>query len=185
MADENIVTNIVANADFSDLIANVNKVTTNLAQLKQTLTTTDKALALQAAKIQQNFASTLRSTGQFSTHFVSLSSDVDKFGKNLDSGKLKLKDYYGTWQNHSKTAGGLIRDLAKQQVQLQNSILQPLGRNAEGLMQFNVQVPRGLDVTKNKAALLKQEMQIMNKVIQDGGVQLINWGRILSGQDVS
>ncbi|NBR25364.1 MAG: hypothetical protein EBU08_16640, partial [Micrococcales bacterium] len=176
MADENIVTNIVANADFSDLIANVNKVTTNLAQLKQTLTTTDKALALQAAKIQQNFAATLRSTGQFSTHFVSLSSDVDKFGKNLDSGKLKLRDYYATWQNHSKTAGGLIRDLAKQQVQLQNSILQPLGRNAEGLMQFNVQVPRGLDVTKNKAALLKQEMQIMNKVIQDGGVQLINWG---------
>jgi len=177
MADENIVTNIVANADFSDLIANVNKVTTNLAQLKQTLTTTDKALALQAAKIQQNFAATLRSTGQFSTHFVSLSSDVDKFGKNLDSGKLKLRDYYATWQNHSKTAGGLIRDLAKQQVQLQNSILQPLGRNAEGLMQFNVQVPRGLDVTKNKAALLKQEMQIMNKVIQDGGVQLINWGK--------
>ena len=177
MADENIVTNIVANADFSDLIANVNKVTTNLAQLKQTLITTDKALALQAAKIQQNFASTLRSTGQFSTHFVSLSSDVDKFGKNLDSGKLKLKEYYGTWQNHSKTAGGLIRDLARQQVQLQNSILQPLGRNAEGLMQFNVQVPRGLDLTKNKAALLKQEMQIMNKVIQDGGVQLINWGK--------
>jgi TP901 family phage tail tape measure protein len=177
MADENIVTNIVANADFSDLIANVNKVTTNLAQLKQTLVSTDKALALQAAKIQQNFASTLRSTGQFSTHFVSLSSDVDKFGKNLDSGKLKLKDYYTTWQNHQKTAGGLIRDLAKQQVQLQNAILQPLGRNAEGLMQFNVQVPRGLEATKNKAALLKQEMQIMNKVIQDGGVQLINWGK--------
>jgi TP901 family phage tail tape measure protein len=177
MADENIVTNIVANADFSDLIANVNKVTTNLAQLKQTLVSTDKALALQAAKIQQNFASTLRSTGQFSTHFVSLSSDVEKFGKNLDSGKLKLRDYYSTWQNHQRTAGGLIRDLAKQQVQLQNSILQPLGRNAEGLMQFNVQVPRGLDLTKNKASLLKQEMQIMNKVIQDGGVQLINWGK--------
>jgi TP901 family phage tail tape measure protein len=177
MADENIVTNIVANADFSDLIANVNKVTTNLAQLKQTLVSTDKALALQAAKIQQNFASTLRSTGQFSTHFVSLSSDVEKFGKNLDSGKLKLRDYYSTWQNHQRTAGGLIRDLAKQQVQLQNSILQPLGRNAEGLMQFNVQVPRGLDLTKSKTALLKQEMQIMNKVIQDGGVQLINWGK--------
>ena len=177
MADENVVTNIVATADFSDLIGNVNKLNAQLAQLKQNLTNTDKALALQAAKLQQTFASTLRSTGQFSTHFVSLSSDVEKFGKNLDSGKLKLRDYYATWQGHQKTAGGLIRDLARQQVQLQNSILQPLGRNAEGLMQFNVQVPRGLDLTKNKAALLKQEMQIMNKVIQDGGVQLINWGK--------
>ena len=177
MADENVVTNIVATADFSDLIGNVNKLNTELAQLKQSLTNTDKALALQAAKLQQSFSSTLRSTGQFSTHFVSLSSDVEKFGKNLESGKLKLRDYYSTWQGHQKTAGGLIRDLAKQQVQLQNSILQPLGRNAEGLMQFNVQIPRGLDLAKNKAALLKQEMQIMNKVIQDGGVQLINWGK--------
>jgi TP901 family phage tail tape measure protein len=177
MADENVVTNIVATADFSDLIGNVNKLNTQLAQLKQNLTNTDKALALQAAKLQQSFSATLRSTGQFSTHFVSLSSDVEKFGKNLDSGKLKLRDYYNTWQNHQRTSGGLIRDLAKQQVQLQNAILQPLGRNAEGLMQFNVQIPRGLDAAKNRASLLKQEMQIMNKVIQDGGVQLINWGK--------
>ena len=177
MADENVVTNIVATADFSDLIGNVNRLNSQLAQLKQNLTNTDKALALQAAKLQQSFSATLRSTGQFSTHFVSLSSDVEKFGKNLDTGKLKLRDYYNTWQNHQRTSGGLIRDLAKQQVQLQNSILQPLGRNAEGLMQFNVQIPRGLDAAKNRASLLKQEMQIMNKVIQDGGVQLINWGK--------
>jgi TP901 family phage tail tape measure protein len=177
MANETIVTNIVANANFSSLIANVQKATAELAQLKGALSTTNKALAMDAAKIQQGFSATLRSTGQFSTHFVSLSSDVEKFGKNLDQGKLKLRDYYRTWQDHSRTSGGLIRDLARQQVQLQNAILQPLGRNAEGLMQFNVQIPRGLDATKNKAALLKQEMQIFNKVIQDGGVQLINWGK--------
>jgi TP901 family phage tail tape measure protein len=177
MASENVVTNIVASADFSDLISNVNKVNLQLSQLKQTLTSTDKALALNATKIQQGFASTLRSTGQFSTHFVNLTADVDKFGKNLDQGRLKLKEYYGVWQQHSRTSGGLIRDLARQQVALQNAIVQPLGRNAEGLMQFNVNIPRGLDETKNKTALLKQEMQIFNKVIQDGGVQLINWGK--------
>ena len=177
MASENVVTNIVASADFSDLISNVNKVNLQLSQLKQTLTNTDKALALNATKIQQGFASTLRSTGQFSTHFVNLTADVDKFGKNLDQGRLKLKEYYGVWQQHSRTSGGLIRDLARQQVALQNAIVQPLGRNAEGLMQFNVNIPRGLDETKNKTALLKQEMQIFNKVIQDGGVQLINWGK--------
>ena len=177
MANETIVTNIVANANFSSLIANVQRATAELAQLKGALSTTNKALAMDAAKIQQGFASTLRSTGQFSTHFVSLASDVDKFGKNLDQGKLKLKDYYRTFQDHTRSSGGLIRELARQQVQLQNAILQPLGRNAEGLMQFNVQIPRGLDLTKNKTALLKQEMQIFNKVIQDGGVQLINWGK--------
>ena len=177
MANETIVTNIVANANFSSLIANVQKATAELAQLKGALSTTNKALAMDAAKIQQGFSATLRSTGQFSTHFVSLSSDVEKFGKNLDQGKLKLKDYYRTFSDHTKTSGGMIRELARQQVQLQNAILQPLGRNAEGLMQFNVQIPRGLDLTKNKAAILRQEMQIFNRVVQDGGVQLINWGK--------
>jgi hypothetical protein len=127
--------------------------------------------------MNRSFSDTMRSTGQFSTHFVSLTSDVEKFGRNLDSGKLKLKDYYRTWQEHTKTSGGLIRQLAQQQVQLQNAVLQPLGRNAQGLMQFNVHVPRGLDTIRNKTALAKQELQIMNKVIQDGGVQLINWGK--------
>lgn len=177
MADEQIVTNIVANADFSNLIADVHKVTASLSQLQEKIGSANKTLSNQIAVMNRSFSETMRSTGQYSTHFISLTSDVEKFGRNLDSGKLKLRDYFRTWQEHTKTSGGLIRDLAKQQVQLQNSILQPLGRNAQGLMQFNVHVPRGLDNIKNKAALAKQELQIMNKVIQDGGVQLINWGK--------
>ena len=177
MADEQIVTNIVANADFSNLIADVHKVTNSLSQLQEKIGSTNKSLSNKIAEMNRSFSETLRSTGQYSTHFVSLTSDVEKFGRNLDSGKLKLRDYFRTWQDHTKTSGGLIRDLAKQQVQLQNSILQPLGRNAQGLMQFNVQVPRGLDAVKNRTQLVRQELQIMNKVIQDGGVQLINWGK--------
>jgi len=177
MADEQIVTNIVANADFSNLIADVHRVTNSLSQLQEKIGSTNKSLSNKIAEMNRSFSDTLRSTGQYSTHFVSLTSDVEKFGKNLDGGRLKLRDYFRTWQEHTKTSGGLIRDLAKQQVQLQNSILQPLGRNAQGLMQFNVQVPRGLDAVKNRTALVRQELQIMNKVIQDGGVQLINWGK--------
>ena len=177
MADEQIVTRIVATADFSNLIADVHKVTANLSQLQERIAQTNKSLANQIAVMNRSFSETIRSTGQFSTHFVSLTSDVEKFGRNLDSGRLKLRDYFRVYQDHVRTSGGLIRDLSKQQVQLQNAVLQPLGRNAQGLMQFNVHIPRGLDATKNKAALLKQELQIMNKVIQDGGVQLINWGK--------
>ena len=177
MAEENIITNITARADFSSLIKDLGRVTASLSSLQQTVGTTNKAIASQIDAINRGFANTVRSTGQFSSHYVSLSSDVDKFGRSLDSGRLKLKDYYRTWQDHTRTSGGLIRDLARQQVQLQNAILQPLGRNAQGLMQFNVHVPRGLDVIKNKTALSTQELKIMNKVVQDGAVQLINWGK--------
>ncbi len=177
MAEENIVTNITAKADFSDLIKDLNRVTASLSSLQQTIGTTNKAISSQIDAINRGFANTIRSTGQFSSHYVSLSSDVEKFGKSLDSGRLKLRDYYRVWQDHTRTSGGLIRDLSKQQVQLQNAILQPLGRNAQGLMQFNVHVPRGLDVIKNKTAITTQQLQIMNKVVQDGAVQLINWGK--------
>jgi len=177
MADETISTRIVANADFSALIADVHKVTASLSKLQEQLANSNKMMANQIAVMNRSFADTLRSTGQFSTHFVSLQSDVEKFGKNLDGGKLKLSQYFNTFRDHARTSGGLIRDLAKQQVALQNSILQPLGRNAQGLMQFNVHVPRGLDEIKNKTAIARQELQIMNKVIQDGAGQLINWGK--------
>jgi TP901 family phage tail tape measure protein len=127
--------------------------------------------------MNRSFGENLRRTGQFATHFVTLTSDVEKFGANLDKGQMKLKQYFQTFQQHTKTQGGLIRDLAKQQVALQNAIIQPMGKNAQGLMQYSVHIPQGLDAVKNKTALAKQELQIMNKVIQDGGVQMINWGK--------
>jgi len=177
MADEQIVTNIVANADFSNLIGDLNKVTAALTRMQAGLKSTDRALANQIRAVNTQFGETLRSTGQFTSHFVTISSDVEKFGKSLDSGKMKLGQYFKVWQDHNRTAGGLIRDLAKQQVQMQNAVLQPLGKNAEGMMRFAVHVPRGLDEIRNKTSLTRQELAIMNKVVQDGAGQLINWGK--------
>jgi TP901 family phage tail tape measure protein len=178
MAEENVIqTNIVATSNMSSLIADLNKVSTALSGLQEKLSATNKGLATQIAVMNRTFSETLRSTGQFSTHFVSLASDVDKFGSQLDKGQLKLNQFFRVYSQHAKTSGGLIRDLAKQQVQLQNAILQPLGRNAEGLMQYNVQIPRGLDLVKNKTAIANQELRIMNKVVQEGANQLINWGK--------
>jgi TP901 family phage tail tape measure protein len=177
MADEKIVTSVVATSDFSGLIADVQRTTAALSKLQQELSLSNKTLAAQAGQIQKAFGETLRSTGQFTTHFVTVGSEVENFGKRLDAGKLKLRDYFQTWQTHTKTSGGLIRDLAKQQVALQQAIVQPLGKSADGLMKFNVNVANGLDQVKNRTAIARKEMQIYNKVIQDGGVQLINWGK--------
>ena len=177
MADENIVTNIVANANFSGLIADVNKVAASLSKLQAQIIQSDARLASQVATMNRSFGENLRRTGQFASHFVTLTSDVEKFGTNLDKGQMKLKQYFQTFQQHTKTQGGLIRDLAKQQVALQNAIIQPMGKNAQGLMQYSVHIPQGIDAVKNKTALARQELQIMNKVIQDGGVQMINWGK--------
>lgn len=98
MADENIVTNIVAKSDFSNLISDLNKVSFSLTKLQDQLIATNKTLAAQVSVMNRSFADTLRSTGQYSTHFVSLTSDVDKFGSQLDKGQLKLSKFFsGLW----------------------------------------------------------------------------------------
>jgi TP901 family phage tail tape measure protein len=177
MADNIITTNITAHADFTSLRAQLAAVTAQLIKLQETTAGTNAKLANQIAVMNKSFATTLTSTGQFSQHFVSLSSDVDKFGKNLDRGRLKLNDYYNAWNGHTRKTSTLIRDLAKQQVMLQQAIVQPVGKNAQGQMQYNVMVAKGLDEIKNKMAIARQEAAIMNKVMLDGSNQLINWGK--------
>jgi TP901 family phage tail tape measure protein len=177
MADNIITTNITAHADFTSLRAQLAAVTAQLVKLQETTAGTNAKLANQIAVMNKSFATTLTSTGQFSQHFVSLSSDVDKFGKNLDRGRLKLNDYYNAWSGHTKKTSTLIRDLAKQQVLLQQAIVQPVGKNAQGHMQYNVMVAKGLDEIKNKMAIARQEAAIMNKVMLDGSTGLINWGK--------
>ena len=177
MADQNIVTNITATANFSSLTAQLQAVTSQLLKLQATTIGLNKNLTSQVGVMNRQFDETMRSTGQFARHFVTLTSDVSKFGQNLDSGRMKLGQYFRTWQGHTQKTSSLVKDLAKQQVMLENAIIQPLGKNAQGLMQYNVMVQSGLDATKNKSALLRQELSIMNKVMMDGSNQLINWGK--------
>ena len=177
MADNLITTNITANADFTGLRTQLAATTAQLLKLQEVTAGTNAKLASQIAVMNKSFATTLTSTGQFSQHFVSLTSDVEKFGRNLDRGRLKLNDYYNTWSGHTKKTSNLVRELAKQQVMLQQAIIQPVGKNAQGLMQYNVMVAKGLDEVKNRTAIARQELAIMNKVMLDGSNQLINWGK--------
>jgi TP901 family phage tail tape measure protein len=174
---ENINTNITANADFSGLISQIHKAVSQLTLLQQKLGSSNVALTQQIAATNNAFSDVLRKSNQFNTHFVTLAGDTEKFGKALDAGKLKLRDYYQHWQQYHRQAGGMIRDLAKQQTALQNAIVQPMGRNQQGQMQFNVHVPTGINELANKTKIARTEMSILNKVMQEGSNQLINWGK--------
>lgn len=177
MAEEQIVTSIVAKADLSSLVSEVHRASASLQQLQRELLSSNKAISSSTKLANNLFRDTLTGSGQFSSHFVNLNSDVDKFGKNLDAGRLKLKNYFSTFREHATTQKGMIRELAKEQVMLQNSVLQPLGRNAQGLMQYNVMIPRGLDMVKNGTQLARMELQIMNRALSEGAGSLINWGK--------
>jgi TP901 family phage tail tape measure protein len=158
-------------------VSEVHRASSSLQQLQRELLASNKAISSSTKLANNLFRDTLTGSGQFSSHFVNLNSDVDKFGKNLDAGRLKLKNYFSTFREHATTQKGMIRELAKEQVMLQNSVLQPLGRNAQGLMQYNVMIPRGLDAVKNSTQLARMELQIMNRALSEGAGSLINWGK--------
>jgi len=174
---EIINTQITANADFSGLLSQVKSAITQLSALQKQFSLTDAALTRNIKTANANFSSILSNSGQFSTQFVAVSRDIDKFGKNLDAGRLKLRDYYRTWQEYHRSSNSMVKELARQQIALQQAILQPLGKNARGQMQFAVNIPTGIDELKNKTAIANKELSIMNKVMQDGSLQLINWGK--------
>jgi TP901 family phage tail tape measure protein len=158
-------------------VSEVHRASASLQQLQRELLASNRAISSSTKLANNLFRDTLTGSGQYSSHFVNLNSDVDKFGKNLDSGRLKLKNYFSTFREHATTQKGMIRELAKEQVMLQNSVLQPLGRNAQGLMQYNVMIPRGLDAVANSGKLARMEMQIMNRALSEGAGSLINWGK--------
>jgi len=102
LAVENVYTNITATANFSALTAQLQSVTAQLIKLQATTVGLNKTLNSQIGVMNRGFAETMRSTGQFSSHFVSMQDDVAKFGKSLDSGRMKLGQYYNTWRGHAK-----------------------------------------------------------------------------------
>jgi hypothetical protein len=113
VADEQIVTSIVAKADLSSLVSEVHRASASLQQLQRELLASNKAISSSTKLANNLFRDTLTGSGQFSSHFVNLNSDVDKFGKNLDAGRLKLKNYFQTFREHATTQKGMIRELAK------------------------------------------------------------------------
>jgi hypothetical protein len=68
MADETISTRIVANADFSALIADVHKVTASLSKLQEQLANSNKMLANQVAVDESQLCGYIKKYWSISQH---------------------------------------------------------------------------------------------------------------------
>ena len=100
----NIQLNIVANAQFQQVYAEV-------AKLKEAMLSLQKAsvggpftpqVTASIRQAQSAFDSAVLSTRAFTIEHVAMSSSVEKFGKQLASGKLSLSNYYKIWRDSAK-----------------------------------------------------------------------------------
>jgi TP901 family phage tail tape measure protein len=170
----NIQLNIVANAQFQQVYAEV-------ARLKSALTSLQKAsvggpftpaVTAEIKNAQAAFDSAVLSTRAFTVQHVAMSDSVTKFGKQLATGQLSLNNYYKIWRDSAKGVSAELDALATSQARLNRSvaIADPL---RPGYAKLVTDI-NGV-VTAEEKALFYQ--RALNTALQQGSMHLINFGK--------
>ena len=170
----NVQLNIVANAQFQQVYAEV-------AKLKEAMLSLQKASVggpftpANVAGIKQAqtaFDNAVLSTRAFNIESVAMSSSIEKFGKQLSAGKLSLSQYYKIWRDSAKGTSKELDALATSQARLNRSIAiaDPLRPGYAKL------------VTDINGVVTAQEKQLfyqraLNTALNEGSVKLINFGK--------
>jgi TP901 family phage tail tape measure protein len=170
----NVQLNIVANAQFQQVYAEV-------AKLKEAMLSLQKAsvggpfTSANVAGIKQAqtaFDNAVLSTRAFNIESVAMSSSIEKFGKQLSAGKLSLSQYYKIWRDSAKGTSKELDALATSQARLNRSIAiaDPLRPGYAKL------------VTDINGVVTAQEKQMfyqkaLNTALNEGSVKLINFGK--------
>ena len=164
-----------ASANFSDLISQVNAANQQIQRLNMSM----RKLNVEGFNsAMASFSRSLAQSGQFTTQSLIIDDGVKKFGKALGQGNLSLRESTTAMREFIRTRDGQVRQLARQQVQLERSVWTSTGRSASGQSRGMLATPTGLpNDTATSAALATKEMQIFHRVINETSKGLINWGK--------
>ena len=167
---------IVALGNFSSVQSEFAKLNAQVAALNKNfsgvgINATDVARIKQYTK---EFDLALRSTGAFTAKQVQLQSETEKFGKSLEAGHLKLRQYFSIINQGATQSQGALRNLAVEQTKLQNSIIvkDPL---KGGLA--TVYTPTIINQATDATKIATNQQRLYNMAIDRGATSLINWGK--------
>lgn len=170
----NIQLNIVANAQFQQVYAEVAKLKSAMTSLQQTsvggpFTST---VVSDMKNAQAQFDATVNSTRAFTIQQVAMTDSVTKFGQQLSRGQLSLSNYYKIWRDSAKGASAEIDALATSQARLNRSIAiaDPL---SPGYAKLVTDI-NGVVTAEEKAIF---QTQALNTALQQGSMKLIDFGK--------
>ncbi len=165
---------IVGSANFAQIEAALTRLKSQLATINSMqITGVIPANAQgQLDRYLQTFRDTIDASGMYQRQLVSITNETEKFGRGLERGNLRLGQLYRSAMDYRRTEMGQIRQLAREQVRLENSMA-----IARGGGMAEVFTPRGIDEGIEKHRILSQEYRILGQVIRNGSTELINWGK--------
>lgn len=132
--------------------------------------------------LNRQLRNSIDATGRFSTSIANVESSVSRFGKSLDSGKMKLGDYFAYGMAASNKFGSVfsrqhaeITELAEERVKRLQTQYIALGKTTNGMTKALAIKP--LQLHNQQLAISVQRHQIMNKLLSDGSTALVNFGK--------
>jgi TP901 family phage tail tape measure protein len=160
------------NANLSAAQAQIKALTSQIGVLSAAFNTLDKSAMKAQASLASGFMSSVGQIGGFTTQMVRTNTAVETFGQSIAKNRLTMRQYFreafaGYAKQHS-----MMKQLAKQQVMMQQSTLVPLGGGRSAVI-----TPTSLDTIANKTALAAQRMSIFNELVQGGSTRLLNFGK--------
>ena len=172
----NIELKIVALGDFSSVNAQIKALQTQVELLQKSVSGVGlkPEIANQLKNIQSEFSNALMSSGNFTKQTVQLTSETQKFGQALQSGKLSLGQYFGIITGKSAEAQKAVNALAVEQVKLNNSIVQT-DITKQGV--YSVYTPTKIDELSKSTEIAAAKQNIYNLAVKEGSTQLINFGK--------
>ncbi len=175
---QQVVISFNANANFSDLIGEVRRANAEIATLQTQLNGLGSASYASLNNLNNQFIEGMRNTRLWSSTFVDVANETREFGRHLDQGRLKLKDYFREFNLQVRGQRGMIRRLAEEQVKLQRSILTTTV-GPQGEARNVLSTPTGLDRLdpSTMKALRAEQFKIIGRSIQGVSTELINLGK--------
>ena len=172
----NIQLKITGTGDFSSITQQLKALQVQVDNINKSVAGVGVSgkLKTQLNDIQSQFKASMLSASNFTAQTVQLTSETEKFGKALETGKLSLGQYFGIITGKSAEAKKSVEALAVQQVKLNNSIVQT-DITKQGL--YTVYTPTTINKVAKATEIAAAKQNIFNLAIKEGSNQLINFGK--------
>jgi len=184
MADIN--SNIFINIDTVQAMSALRGLDKQLSAFNRSMVVGTRAAAAAQADFTRSLLHNVNATGAFTASTAKMSTSVDQFSRRLDAGKLSLREYYRYSMASSRTFGRFfgkefetVSSLVQKRVKTLQTQYVGLGKDAQGALNAMRMTPKKLNYNDQltRMQMVIQRQQIMNKLLNDGSVRLLNFGK--------
>jgi TP901 family phage tail tape measure protein len=184
MSDVN--SNIFINIDTAQAMSALRGLDKQLSAFNRSIIVGTKAAQVAQADFARSLLHNVNATGAFTGSMAKMSTATDQFSERLERGRLSLREYYRYGMASTRTFGRsfgkefeTVSNLVERRVKTLQTQYVGLGRDAQGALNAMSMTPKKLNYNDQltRMQMVIQRQQILNKLLADGSVKLLNFGK--------